>query len=131
LDKLQLELLMQGLPNVVVLPTPKPKPANTARPGTPHPVRRALDQPVRLSKGFVHTLAGGQDHPNQGVHASGVGQGQNEGENACSGCLKLSISKNKQIDENNFETSRTGHAYELAAVVLLCGRKSGSPRASR
>ena len=41
LDKHQLELLLQGLPNVIALPTPEPKPA-AARSGTPHPVRRML-----------------------------------------------------------------------------------------
>jgi transposase len=42
LDKQQLELLLQGLPNVIALPTPEPKPAGAARSGTPHPVRRML-----------------------------------------------------------------------------------------
>jgi transposase len=42
LDKHQLELLLQGLPNVVTLPMPEPKPASASRPGTPHPVRRML-----------------------------------------------------------------------------------------
>jgi transposase len=42
LDKQQLELLLQGLPNVIALPTPKPKPAAASRSGTPHPVRRML-----------------------------------------------------------------------------------------
>src|SRR5580704_10254678 len=42
LDKHQLELLLQGLPNVVALPMPEPKPASASRPGTPHPVRRML-----------------------------------------------------------------------------------------
>ena len=42
LDKHQLELLLQGLPNVVALPTLEPKPASASRPGTPHPVRRML-----------------------------------------------------------------------------------------
>jgi transposase len=41
LDKYQLELLLQGLPNVVALPTPEPKPV-VSRLGTPHPVRRML-----------------------------------------------------------------------------------------
>jgi transposase len=42
LDKHQLELLLQGLPNVIALPTPEPKPAAVSRSGTPHPVRRML-----------------------------------------------------------------------------------------
>jgi transposase len=42
LDRHQLELLLQGLANVVTLPTPEPKPVGTSRNGTPHPVRRML-----------------------------------------------------------------------------------------
>src|SRR5271170_2791349 len=42
LDKHQLELLLQGLPNIVTLPMPESKPASASRPGTPHPVRRML-----------------------------------------------------------------------------------------
>jgi hypothetical protein len=42
LDRHQMELLLQGLPNVITLPTPEPKPAAAARLGTPHPVRRML-----------------------------------------------------------------------------------------
>ncbi len=42
LDQHQLELLLQGLPNVIALPTPESKVASAARPGTPHPVRRML-----------------------------------------------------------------------------------------
>jgi transposase len=42
LDKHQLELLLQGLPNVIMLPTPETKPAGALRPSTPHPVRRML-----------------------------------------------------------------------------------------
>ena len=42
LDKHQLELLLQGLPNVIVLPTPNPEPAAASRSGTSHPVRRML-----------------------------------------------------------------------------------------
>jgi transposase len=44
LDKHQLELLFQGLANVVTLPTPEPKPVGTSRNGTPHPVRRMLSE---------------------------------------------------------------------------------------
>src|SRR3984885_4599841 len=42
LDKHQLELLLQGLPNIVTLPMPESKLASASRPGTPHPVRRML-----------------------------------------------------------------------------------------
>jgi transposase len=42
LDRHQMELLLQGLPNVITLPTPEPKPAAASRLGTPHPVRRML-----------------------------------------------------------------------------------------
>jgi hypothetical protein len=38
----QLELLLQGLPNLIALPKPAPQPACTPRQGTPHPVRRVL-----------------------------------------------------------------------------------------
>jgi transposase len=41
LDRHQMELRLRGLPNVVALPTPEPKPA-ASRLGTPHPVRRML-----------------------------------------------------------------------------------------
>ena len=42
LDKQQLELLLQGLPKLVALPMPEPKPASVQRSGTRHPVRRML-----------------------------------------------------------------------------------------
>jgi len=42
LDKHQLELLLQGLPNVITLPAPESKPAAASRLGTSHPVRRML-----------------------------------------------------------------------------------------
>jgi transposase len=42
LDKHQLELLLQGLPNVITLPVPETKPAIVSRSGTSHPVRRML-----------------------------------------------------------------------------------------
>ena len=42
LDKNQLELLLQGLPNVIVLPTPESKTTTTTRNGGAHPVRRML-----------------------------------------------------------------------------------------
>ncbi|HEY3861028.1 MAG TPA: IS66 family transposase [Verrucomicrobiae bacterium] len=42
LDKQQMELLLQGLPNIIALPSPDPKPAAASRSGTPHPVRRML-----------------------------------------------------------------------------------------
>jgi len=42
LDKNQLELLLQGLPNVIVLPTPESKATTASRNGGAHPVRRML-----------------------------------------------------------------------------------------
>ena len=42
LDKHQLELLQQGLPNVITLPTPEAKTTTVTRNGTAHPVRRML-----------------------------------------------------------------------------------------
>jgi len=44
LDKHQLELLLQGLPNVVALPTTEPKPTAPRAPGKSHPVRRVLSE---------------------------------------------------------------------------------------
>src|SRR5208282_2707781 len=38
----QMEMLLQGLPNVIALPVPEPKPASASRLGTPHLVRRML-----------------------------------------------------------------------------------------
>ena len=42
LDKHQLELLLQGLPNVITLPAPESKTTTATRNGTAHPVRRML-----------------------------------------------------------------------------------------
>lgn len=42
LDKNQLERLLQGLPNVIVLPPPESKTTTATRQGTVHPVRRML-----------------------------------------------------------------------------------------
>jgi hypothetical protein len=42
LDKHQLELLLQGLPNVITLPTVEPKTTTATRNGNAHPVRRML-----------------------------------------------------------------------------------------
>src|ERR1035438_3604839 len=42
LDKHQLELLLQGLPNVITLPAAEPKSTTATRNGTSHPVRRIL-----------------------------------------------------------------------------------------
>jgi transposase len=42
LDKRQLELLLQGLPNVTTLPAPEPKTTTATRNGAAHPVRRML-----------------------------------------------------------------------------------------
>src|ERR1039458_544905 len=37
-----MEMLLQGLPNVIALPAPEPRPAAASRLGTPHTVRRML-----------------------------------------------------------------------------------------
>ncbi len=42
LDKQQLELLLQGLPNVITLPAAEPKTTTATRNGAAHPVRRML-----------------------------------------------------------------------------------------
>jgi hypothetical protein len=42
LNQQQMEMWLQGLPNVIALPVPEPKPASASRLGTPHPVRRML-----------------------------------------------------------------------------------------
>jgi transposase len=42
LDKHQLELLLQGLPNVITLPNTEPKTTTATRNGAAHPVRRML-----------------------------------------------------------------------------------------
>ena len=42
LDKHQLELLLQGLPNVITLPAPETKTTTATRNGAAHPVRRML-----------------------------------------------------------------------------------------
>ena len=42
LNQQQMEMLLQGLPNVIALPVPEPKPATASRLGTLHPVRRML-----------------------------------------------------------------------------------------
>jgi hypothetical protein len=42
LDKYQLELLLQGLPNVITLPAAEPKTTTATRNGSAHPVRRIL-----------------------------------------------------------------------------------------
>ena len=44
LNKNQLELLLQGLPNVIVLPPPDCKTTTATRHGTVHPVRRMLSE---------------------------------------------------------------------------------------
>jgi transposase len=44
LDKHQLELLLQGLPNVIALPAPEPKAVPERAPGKTHPVRRVLSE---------------------------------------------------------------------------------------
>jgi regulator of replication initiation timing len=42
LDRRQLELLLQGLPNVVEMPVPEAKPSAAPRAGQSHPARRVL-----------------------------------------------------------------------------------------
>jgi hypothetical protein len=54
----QLELLLQGLPNVIALPTPAPKPVLTPRSGTPHPVRRVLAEDKLETEEIVLELCG-------------------------------------------------------------------------
>ena len=44
LDKNQLELLLQGLPNVILLPPPESKATTASRNGGAHPVRRMLTE---------------------------------------------------------------------------------------
>jgi transposase len=44
LNQQQMEMLLQGLPNVIALPAPESKPAPASRLGTPHPVRRMLTE---------------------------------------------------------------------------------------
>ena len=44
LDKQQLELLLQGLPNVIALPTPESQTTAVTRRGAEHPVRRILTE---------------------------------------------------------------------------------------
>lgn len=65
LDKHQLELLLQGLPNVITLPppTPEPKPAALSRSGTPHPVRRMLAEDKLETQEIVLEPAEVQRHP--------------------------------------------------------------------
>ena len=53
LDKHQLELLLQGLPNVVAMPTPEPRPAAQRQPGKNHPVRRVLSEDKLETKEVV------------------------------------------------------------------------------
>ena len=42
LNQHQLEMLLQGLPNVIALPVPERRPVAASRLGRPHPVRRML-----------------------------------------------------------------------------------------
>ena len=53
LDQHQLELLLQGLPNVVAMPAPEPKPAAQRQPGKNHPVRRVLSEDKLETKEVV------------------------------------------------------------------------------
>jgi hypothetical protein len=43
-----------------------------------------------LLETFIHALASGQNHPNHGIQADGVGQDQCEGASGRSGCLNRS-----------------------------------------
>ena len=63
LDQHQLELLLQGLANVITLPTPEPKPATLSRSGTPHPVRRMLAEDKLETQEIVIEPAEVQSHP--------------------------------------------------------------------
>jgi hypothetical protein len=63
----------------------------------------ARDQPVRLSEGFIHTPAIGQDHPNQRIPASGLGK--SEGEISRSGGL-IHFHGPSRADERSAEKSR-------------------------
>jgi transposase len=58
-----LELLLQGLPNVIELPTPEHKPAVVSRSGTPHPVRRMLAEDKLETQEIVIEPAEVQAHP--------------------------------------------------------------------
>jgi transposase len=53
LDKHQLELLLQGLPNVVAMPAPESQPAPRRQPGKSHPVRRVLSEDKLETKEVV------------------------------------------------------------------------------
>jgi transposase len=63
LDKHQLELLLQGMPNVIALPMPDPKPAAASRSGTAHPVRRMLAEDKLETQEIVIEPAEVQAHP--------------------------------------------------------------------
>ncbi len=63
LDRHQMELLLQGLANIVTLPTPEPKPLGTSRDGTPHPVRRMLAEDKLETYEIVIEPEEVQSHP--------------------------------------------------------------------
>jgi transposase len=63
LDKHQLELLLQGLPNVIALPVAEPKPTAASRSGTPHPVRRMLAEDKLETQEIVIEPEEVQTHP--------------------------------------------------------------------
>jgi transposase len=63
LDKHQLELLLQGLPNVIVLPTPEIKTTTVTRNGVAHPMRRMLVEDRLETQEIVIEPAEVQAHP--------------------------------------------------------------------
>jgi transposase len=63
LDKHQLELLLQGLPNVITLPTPETKTTTATRSGAAHPVRRMLVEDKLETQEIVIEPAEVQTHP--------------------------------------------------------------------
>ena len=67
LDKHQLELLLQGLPNVISLPAPESKPPLASRQGVAHPVRRMLAEDKLETQEIVLEPEEVQAHP-EGWH---------------------------------------------------------------
>jgi transposase len=63
LDKHQLELLLQGLPNVITLPAPETKTMTATRNGAAHPVRRMLVEDKLETQEIVIEPEEVQSHP--------------------------------------------------------------------